>query len=387
MSEKILLVDDEPAVLQGLQRLLRGEFNVETAIEARAALILLEKSGPYAVVVSDMRMPHMDGAEFLAAVRHRYPDSVRIMLTGNADIQTAVKAVNDGNVFRFLTKPCEKELLAATLTAALLQYRLVIAEKELLEQTLRGSVQVLTEVLSLVSPAAFSRAARVRRYVRHIAERLGLGNVWKFELAAMMSQLGCVAIDPAILDAVYSGRELSPQDQTRFDSHPAIARELLSRIPRMEPIAWIIEHQNKPAGVEGNLSDREGTEMRLGADILQVALTFDAFLRKGSTRSEAATRIHRQNRELDHRILAALVELDPETANKDIRSVPISDLAAGMIIEQEVRNLSGTLLVASGQEVTLPLLLKLKNLYEVKAIDNAVRVSTPKTLAKAQAAP
>ena len=76
------------------------------------------------------------------------------------------------------------------------QYRLVCAEKELLEKTLRGTVYVLTEVLSVVSPAAFSRAMRVRRYVQHIVTRLALGNPWKFEVAAMMSQLGCVTLRP-----------------------------------------------------------------------------------------------------------------------------------------------------------------------------------------------
>ena len=288
MSEKILLVDDEPAVLQGLQRLLHGLFDTETAVGGAGALILLENNGPYAAVVSDMRMPQMDGVELLAKIKSRAPDTVRIMLTGNADIQTAVKAVNEGNIFRFLTKPCEKDLLATTLTAALLQHRLVVAEKQLLEQTLSGSVQVLTEVLSLVSPAAFSRAARARRYMHHIVTRLALGNPWKFEVAAMMSQLGCVAIDPEIIEGVYSGRQLSPEEQARYDTHPTIAHDLLSKIPRMEPIAWIIAHQSQPTTVEGDIADREAADMRLGADLLQVALAFDSLLHKGLSRAEAA---------------------------------------------------------------------------------------------------
>jgi response regulator RpfG family c-di-GMP phosphodiesterase len=378
MLEKILLVDDEPAVLQGLQRLLHGDFDTETAVEGKGALILLEKNGPYAVVVSDMRMPHMDGAELLAAIKVRAPDTVRIMLTGNADIQTAVKAVNEGNIFRFLTKPCEKELLATTLTAALMQHRLLIAEKQLLEQTLRGSVEVLTEVLSLVSPAAFSRAARARRYVHHIVTRLSLGNPWKFEVAAMMSQLGCVAIDPEIVEGVYCGRKLSPEEQARYDTHPMIAHDLLSKIPRMEPIAWIIAHQSKPTTVDGDISDREHTDMRLGADLLQVVLAFDSLLHKGLSRTEAASRLSRQGRDLDPRIFEALVELEPEVADKQIRSLPISQLVPGMIIEQEIRSRTRSLLVASGQEVTLPLLLKLQSLLEAKAIDDSVHVSSPK---------
>lgn len=384
MPEKILLVDDEPAVLQGYQRLLRGDFVTETAVGGAGALIAMQTTGPYAVVVSDMRMPQMDGAELLAKIKALAPDTVRIMLTGNSDVQTAVKAVNEGNIFRFLTKPCDKDLLATTLTAALLQHRLVTAEKQLLEHTLSGSVQVLTEVLSLVSPAAFSRAARARRYVHHIVERLALGSPWKFDVAAMLSQLGCVAIDPEIIDGVYSGRKLSPEEQARYDTHPTIAHDLLSKIPRMEPIAWIVAHQNRPTSVEGDISDPERADMRLGADILQVALAFDSLLHKGLSRTEAASQLSRQGKKLDPRIFEALVELEPEAADKQVRTLPIADLSPGMIIEQELRSRNGSLLVARGQEVTLPLLLKLKSLHETKAIDDTLQVSSLTTLAFSQ---
>jgi response regulator RpfG family c-di-GMP phosphodiesterase len=384
MTEKILLVDDEPAVLQGYQRLLRGEFNAETAVGGAGALIALEKSGPYAVVVSDMRMPQMDGIELLARIKTQFPDTVRIMLTGNADIQTAVKAVNEGNIFRFLTKPCDKELMATTLTAAVMQYRLVTAEKLLLEQTLSGSVQVLTEVLSLVNPAAFGRAMRARRYMHHLVNRLSLGSPWKFDVAAMMSQLGCVAIDAETIEAVYAGRELSPEEKKRYETHPAIARDLLSKIPRMEPIAWIVAHQNQPITVEGDVADREKADMRLSAQLLQITLAFDDLVRKGHSRAEAATRISRQRRGLDARIFEALVELDPEDADKNLRRAPIEELVPGMIIEQEIRTGAGFLVVAKGQEVTPPLALKLKNLLAIKAIESAVEVSEAHAAAAAK---
>ena len=153
-------------------------------------------------------------------------------------------AINEGSIFRFLTKPCSKEMLAKTLTAALVQYRLVIAESQLLEQTLSGSIQVLTEVLSLVNPAAFSRAERARRYIHHIVTVMKLGNPWQYEVAAMMSQFGCVTLPPETIEAVYSGEKLCASEQAQYDAHPSVAYGLLSKIPRLEPIAWMIEHQN-----------------------------------------------------------------------------------------------------------------------------------------------
>lgn len=208
MPEKILMVDDEDAVLVGYQRMFRNEFQIDTAPGGAAALAALEATGPYAVVVSDMRMPEMDGAKFLTKVKVLAPDTIRIMLTGDADVRSAVTAVNEGSIFRFLTKPCNKDTLAKALTAGLMQYRLLTAEKDLLENTLQGSIQVLTEVLSLVNPAAFGRALRVRRYIHQVATRMTLASPWRFEVAAMMSQLGCVTLHPETIEAVYAGRPL-----------------------------------------------------------------------------------------------------------------------------------------------------------------------------------
>jgi len=116
---------------------------------------------------------------------------------------------------------------------------------------------------------------------------------------------------------------------------------------------------------------------------LDLGQQFDA-VHKGVSRAEAASRLSRQGRKLDPRIFEALVELEPEVADKQVRTLPIADLSPGMIIEQEIRSRAGSLLVASGQEVTLPLLLKLKSLHETKSIDGSVQVSSPKGLAWSQ---
>jgi response regulator RpfG family c-di-GMP phosphodiesterase len=346
-------------------------------------LAAIQKEGPYAVVVSDMRMPEMDGAQLLAKVKAMSPDTIRVMLTGAADMQTAVSAVNEGNIFRFLTKPCTKETLAKTLTAGLVQHRLVIAEKELLEQTLSGSIHVLTEVLSLVNPAAFGRAMRLRRYIHHIVDRLALGSPWKFEVAAMMSQLGCVTIDPETIDAVYAGQKLSPEEQSRYEAHPLVARDLLSSIPRMEPIAWMIAHQNHPAPLEGDIANREQADMRRGAEILRAALAFDEFLRKAGSKTEALHRLSRQHRDLDPRVLQALVEFEPDAEEIEVCPYAIDDLAPGMVLHEEVRTSSGSLIVSKGQETTVPLLLKLKNLHAKGAIGGSVNIAISKLRAAA----
>jgi DNA-binding NtrC family response regulator len=106
MTEKILFVDDEPNVQESIKRQLHKRFEIATAEGADEALRILKEKGPFAVIVSDMRMPHMTGVEILALTKDLYPDMARLMLTGNADQESATEAVNTVQIFRFLTKPC-----------------------------------------------------------------------------------------------------------------------------------------------------------------------------------------------------------------------------------------------------------------------------------------
>lgn len=148
MTEKILFVDDDENILKAYQRVLHKEFHLDTALGGAAGLAMIEAGNCYEVVITDMRMPGMDGLQFLARVKQKLPDSVRIMLTGNADQQSAIAAVNEGNVFRFLTKPCPPELLGKAIEAGLQQYRMVRAEKELLANALAGNDRILKELLA-----------------------------------------------------------------------------------------------------------------------------------------------------------------------------------------------------------------------------------------------
>jgi CheY-like chemotaxis protein len=378
MAEKILLVDDDNSVLEGYRRSLSREFVMETALGGQQALQLAADGGPYAVVVSDMRMPGMDGIQLLSKIKALSPDTIRVMLTGNADMETAINAINEGSIFRFLNKPCSKEVMAKTLTAALVQYRLVNAEKQLLEQTLSGSMQVLTEVLSLVNPAAFSRAERARRYIHHIVTAMNLGNPWQYEVAAMMSQLGCVTLAPETITAVFNDEQLSAAEQTQYDAHPHVAYDLLSKIPRLEPIAWMIKHQNEPLPPPGS-GEFETPDMRRGAGILRLILAYEKLIHKGVARNEAAHTLALQNKNFSPEFFHALVELDPNAEEGEIRKCRIELLSAGMIVQQEVRTNDGVLLISKGQEVTPPLILKLKNLHARHVIAAEVTVSMPTT--------
>ncbi|MDD2237926.1 MAG: response regulator, partial [Kiritimatiellae bacterium] len=193
-NKKILFVDDDENVLDAMKRNLRRAFDVHTAAGGEAGLRVIQESGPFAVVVSDMSMPGMDGAAFLAKVCELAPDTVRIMLTGQADLHNAMAAVNEGNIFRFVTKPADPKIMARAMKPAFDQYQLITAERNLLEETLNASVQVLVDMLSITNPAAFSQTMRVKDLTMRLAERLELKDRWQLELAALLSQLGAVTV-------------------------------------------------------------------------------------------------------------------------------------------------------------------------------------------------
>jgi len=138
--DRILFVDDEQGVLDGYERLLRKEFFVSVAKGGLEGLAAIETHGPFAVVISDMRMPGMNGAEFLSQVRQTAPNTVRMLLTGYTDLSAAIDAVNDGNIFRFLTKPCRKEILLEAINLGVVQYHSATAEKALVKRALEIEV-------------------------------------------------------------------------------------------------------------------------------------------------------------------------------------------------------------------------------------------------------
>jgi len=379
MSDKILFVDDEPAVLDGYKRILHREFEVNTAIGGAQGLNAIQNDGPYAIVVSDMRMPEMSGSQFLARVRQTTPDTVRMLLTGHADVSVAIDAVNEGNIFRFLTKPCDKEILSKAITAGLIQYRLVTAEKDLLENTLMGSIKVLTDVLSVVNPEAFGRSMRITRCMRHLVAKFGLSSPWRFEAAAMLSQLGCVSLDPEVMQAAYVGMEISPEDKARFAAHPRAARDLLVSIPRLEPIAWMISQQlaKEPSNDTPKVPALPADAMVFGAKLLKLAIAFDDLGMRGIPEEDAIARLRLRGNEFGQELIDALKDMKPEGGKMELRKVSVAKLAAGMILQQEIRNKAGMLVVAKGQEVTHALLIKLANFARAGTIDKEMVALVP----------
>lgn len=343
-------------------------------------MAIVEHEGPFAVIVSDMRMPRMDGLQFLVRAKQIAPDSVRIMLTGNSDQQTAIQALNEGNLFRFLTKPCPTEQLRQALQAGVEQYQLVTAEKQLLEETLNNSLQVLVDILSLVNPTAFSRSTRVKRLAREIAVQLGLRNPWEVEIAAMLSQIGCITVPEETLLKIAEYEPLTGRELDLYQHHPYIGHDLIAQIPRLEMVAEIIAHQNRRISDDPKInliSDPDNTPIP-GAHILKVVLDFDQMLTAGNLPHNAIGEMAKRDGWYDPQVLDTLKAILLKNADEYVSlKVNIPDLQPGMILDETLTLGTGATLFSAGQEITLSLILRLVSFIEEDQMPTEIQVRVP----------
>lgn len=380
MSRKVLCVDDDVNVLSGLQRNLRKQFTVETATSGDEALTLIDKQGPYAVVVADMRMPGMNGVQFLSHVRNKAPDSVRIMLTGNADLQTAADAVNQGHVYEFLTKPCAPETLATALTGGIKQYEMVMAERELLENTLGGSVKVLTEILSVMEPQSFGRGQQLREYMRTYLQTAAESS-WQLELGALLAPIGYVTIPGSVTIKARSGQPLTEAEMDVLARMPESGSKLLTNIPRMEPVAQIVLYQNKHFDGSGFPSDaRAGDAIPMGARILKVLNDLVDLEARGKTKALALQEMRQRIGWYDPRVLdTASVRFDsdvPKTSSaaRTAQAVNVHDLSPGQVFSSNVYTMDGVMVVKGGTRVTPMLVERLRNFARLQGLREPLEV-------------
>jgi response regulator RpfG family c-di-GMP phosphodiesterase len=358
----VLLVDDEVAILDGLRRQLRRNFTVHTATGGAEALQILEAE-PITVVVSDMRMPEMDGATLLSRVRAYDADVVRILLTGQADTQSAIAAVNEGQIYRFLTKPCPPDILLTEINGAVELNRLITAEKDLLRTTLRRTVEALTTTLSLAQPTILARAVRINTVVDELVAALEIDEPWEIEVTSMLTHLGAVTLPPAILAKLEAGRPLD-EDEREMDSRVlGLSRDLVAAIPRLERVAEGIGLQRARYDGRGAAPGTPtGEDLPLAARILRVAVDFDAGVIQRPSVQATIGVLQGDAGAYDPRVLDALVRLhavsDPAPAP---REVGVDDLLPGMVIFDDITTTAGVLLVGRGTVVTEPLIHRLEN--------------------------
>jgi CheY-like chemotaxis protein len=387
MTERVLLVDDEPRLLDGLRRTLYRRYQLSTAGSGAEGLAAMdaaaERGEEFAVIVSDMMMPVMNGAQFLAAARGRSPDAVLMILSGQADLDSTIEAVNHADLFRFLTKPCEPEQLAQALDHALRQSQLIRGERDLLRRTLGGTVGVLTDVLSMASPVASRRTTRIRAMVAGVADQLGLADDWRLPIAAMLSQIGCVAVPGEVLEKVELGGALTVAEQAAYTAHPVFGGQLLARIPRLEQVAaWVAGQPTDVdrVGPQEAPADQEAAQEEVDAPgrVLEAIALYLLHCDAGRAGREGLRGLRATGRYptalLDAIAVVALAVLEQPGVHAE---VTVDDLRSGMMLDADVLTVTGQVLVRKGERVNPTLTTRLRNFDATIGLIQPLRVFTP----------
>ena len=370
-NRRILCVDDETRVLQALERTLFEHFEVTTESNPLQALAILEAGPPFAVVLSDMRMPELDGAGFLARAREITPLTSRLLLTGQADVHSAVAAVNDGQIMRFLWKPCPADALISALELGVEQYRLVTAERELLERTVTGCVRLLSDVLSLVAPALFSRTQRIKELVAHMAKKLELEDVWRFEVAALFSMIGCVGLPEATLERALAKRPLDPGEQKAFDEHPLMGHKLLSDIPRFEEIAAMIKLQS------GGPHPPPSNDVERGGAMLRVAQLAERATADSVPVPNVLAALEKKLGPAELPFIKTLSDFRTAEGSTTVRALTVGQMTAEMVLEEDVRTTNGVVVVPKGRALSMVLLERLFKFSRAGTLIEPIRVRVP----------
>jgi response regulator RpfG family c-di-GMP phosphodiesterase len=431
MPERTLLfVDDEPNILASLRRLFRGPgYRIFTAEGGQPGLAVLEKEH-VDLVISDMRMPEMTGAEFLAEVAKRWPATIRILLTGYADLSSTVDAINKGAIYRYLSKPWEDNDLRITVQQALEQQHLrrererltaivarqnaelkelnagleakVKARTEEIRQTAdmlelaykelkRSYVEAIPVFASFAEMGEGERAGHGRRVAdmgRALAELVGLGaeDVQNVYFAALLHDIGKLGLPNQLLNKSFTA--MSTEERAQMMRHPIVGQAAFMALDAMQDAAKLIRHHHERFDGKGYPDKLVGEEIPVGARILAVVNDFDA-LQLGTlvdgqlTMTEArAFLVTNRGTRYDPKVLDAFLQwldVNPDYGRvvNDLR-LTSDDLRPGMTLARELVNADGILILSRGRELSERLIGQIKRFEREENRGFTIIVKRPK---------
>lgn len=278
--QPVLLVDDDRSMLDSMRRLLRHDYDVSVAESGEQALALFETCRPFTVIVSDLRMPGMDGVELLARTARKSPDTIRVLLTGFADLQAAMDAVNLGHVFRFLTKPCAPELIVLTVEAACRQARLERDHRELAglkrcKKLFEGIIQGFSALVEARDLYLAGHQRRVAALAVAMAGEMDLPEEERqaLRVAGLLHDIGKIYV-PA--DFLNRPGALRPEERSIIQLHPLTGYEILKHLDEDWPVAVLIRQHHERLDGSGYPEGLKGGAIVRGARILAIADVVDA---------------------------------------------------------------------------------------------------------------
>ena len=377
MSEKIrvLFVDDDENLLRAIKRTLRKDLDIVVATGAIDGLRALDKNGPFSVLVSDQNMPQVDGSTFLAKVKKHFPNTVRVMLTGNSDQQTAVLAMNDAEAYRFVNKPCSTSQLLTIVKEAHDYHLQLTAENSVLEETVAGSIKLMTDMLSMAYPDRFKRTMLVTQWAEAACTALDIEFSWELKTACALWPIGDTLL-PADLAAKRNTREpLTPEERQTVLAAGVSASEMLGNIPRLQGVARLML-MTTPAGSLMADNKKPGRDARLLQILIDLSRCVDP---SGPIKINTAfNQLVKNINAYDAGIFTALPPiLNNAGTTKEVRQlyeISAGNLCEGDLLTTDLIDDTGKLILASGQVVSEITANAVSRLYSSGAISMRLKV-------------
>lgn len=398
----VLCVDDEPNILSALRRLFRGAgYRILLACDAAEALEVLAEE-PVDLVLSDMRMPGLSGAQLLEEVNRRWPQVMRLLLTGHSDMESTIAAINRGAIYRYITKPWDDTELVLTVRQALerraLEHdkarleRLTHQQNEALKQLNAGledqvaqrtealvkandklgrsymnSIKVFANLIELRGEQFRGHARRVADLSRRTGQAMGLpaAEVQSIFVAGLLHDAGQVGLPDELLATPVA--RLSPLQRQAYERHPVLAEQALTALDDMQPVATLIRGHHERFDGQGFPDRLRAEAIPIGARILAVADTFDdlqnGHLGRGAVTADEARLLLARGRgsQFCPVVLDAFLAATRPEAKRAavVRSVPADQLTPGMVLATELRSAEGVLMLAADQVLTADIIRRL----------------------------
>lgn len=413
MTDKILFVDDEKDVLKSLLRLFMDEPYEVFTFDAPSRALKEMKTTEFAAVISDQRMPLMEGTEFLQKVREKRPDTVRIILTGYADLEAAVDAINKGNVYSFINKPWDEATLLHTVRNAVDHYNLTAENRRLFEVTRKQNeelaslnknlerlvdirtkkikrlldevedgfhriIHVFTELMELFDSQLGGHAKRVARLSKEIAEQYEMGekDIELIELSALLHDIGLIGIPRELLEK--NEQDLKKHEKGLIRQHPEIGLSLIKGIVGLKDAGMLVKCHHENMDGSGYPAGLKNDEIPLGARIIRLADAYDRMVnRNGISPENAISSLKmRSSRAYDPGVLSRLVDMygNFEKIAEDEIPVLLHDLKSGMVLTRPIETASGRLLLPEDKEISELLIQKIRQFNEVDPIVDTIFV-------------
>jgi FixJ family two-component response regulator len=356
---KVLFVDDQAKVLDDLKVIVAEVCEAHVALNAEEGLKIFESEGPFTIVASDQNLPGMNGSEFLAMVNRRDPYCSTMLVTGHADYHDAMRAVNNGHVFRLLDKPYAEQDLLDAIQAGTRQRQLIESEQVLLQETLVGAVNALTETLATVKPLFFGRAQRIKRLSGEIARYLKFPHVWQVESAAVFSQMASITLPEEEAENVFLRKKLRPQIVELVKKFPQVIDHLLGNIPRLDEVREIIDClMGNPLPYE----NKAKMEVYQAYRIIDAALEYDYMETEGHDSEVILGTLRGGEKKFDKDVIEAMSKLLHKSKTRYlVNEVPLEELRVGMRLAEDLSLETAMLVAPKGTDITKHFLQVLHN--------------------------